>query len=546
MLKANTKTLFHLLSLLTALLIISCSNPEKERLEQLSEASTLTASGQYSAALAILESLLAQYPNDSEVILELANVYSLEGNPTIAAFYLEQAYRLDPENIELLYQAYRQQEKAGNPEAAKTLLITLSEKDPSAMTPELWTRLGQLQAENKNYEAALKAYLKGVDPDKAVPNAETAAAIGDLFIKLDNLPMAERWLTIAAESNDPSAFTALFGLLEINLRNKNWTAAEANIKQLDAQFPGALDVSQWASARDELAKWRAAQKKMQTDLAAAAAAKEAQTTQAVAIDSTEVIEVPDQSDEATTEVAADTEGKAQIVEDMENMVALADTPAVEAETPANVAFNPNIAVQPADPDFNVSVTFDQQALGAQANIRTETSDAPAPAFTPTPAPAPRPVTNIKSVEELLIDADTASQSLDYKAAIRNYWQALGRSNNRPDIWNMLSKAYLADGQNRNAETAALEATRLAPSEIEYTLDYLRVVQRTKNATNFIAELETAYSRFPRSPEITLSLARAYDRLNSNSVAAANYYNRFIEIAPNHPLRSEAESALNRL
>ena len=135
---------------------------------------------------------------------------------------------------------------------------------------------------------------------------------------------------------------------------------------------------------------------------------------------------------------------------------------------------------------------------------------------------------------------------DYKQAIQLYWQALGRANDRADIWNKLSLAYRLDGQAKNAETTALEATRLAPQKIDYVLDYLRVVQRTKKPEKFLAELESAYDRFPRSPEIALSLARGYERIDGNNSFAIVLYERFIQLAPNHPLRTEAETSINRL
>jgi len=59
-------------------------------------------------------------------------------------------------------------------------------------------------------------------------------------------------------------------------------------------------------------------------------------------------------------------------------------------------------------------------------------------------------------------------------------------------------------------------------------------------------LETAYERFPASPEITLTLARAHERISRNNVVARNLYQRFIEIAPNHPLVPEARQAAARL
>lgn len=550
--KANFKPLLFILLTLTAYFLTGCSNPEKERIQQMNMVTELSDQGDYAGALAILETLSAQYPDDAEILKEMGLLYQKQANPTMAAFFLNQAYRQTPENIDLLYQAYLAQEKANESDTAYSLLEALSEMDPATMTPDLWIRLGELRAEASLYEPALQAYLKGVDPDKRKPSPKTAAAIGDLFIRLNNLPLAERWFTMAADSNDPNALTALFGLLEINLRNKNWDAAEANITQLDAQFPGALDASEWADARNELVAWRKAQDTMKAELEKARKAKEVQATQVAQVT---VIDVPKEPAEASSMAVAEaTEGKAQIIEDMDQAEAMADQPAIEAAaesaetpdeaTPKVIAYDPSIAIEPAEPDTaGLGVTFDQQVTGAGSSVSV--SNESTESIEPSPLPS-RPVVQPKSIDELLTDAELASQELNYKGAIRNYWQALGQDNQRPDIWSSLSKAYLADGQMRNAETTALEAIRLAPREIDYTLEYLRIAQRTKNATDFLAELETAYARFPRSPELTLSLARAYTRVAQNPVAASTYYNRFIELAPNHPLRAEAETALQNL
>ena len=103
-------------------------------------------------------------------------------------------------------------------------------------------------------QPALDAFLKGVDPNKAKPAPETAVAIGKLFVKVGNLPQAEFWLKMAADIDNPDALTALFGLLEINLRQEDWADAEATIAQLDTQFPGAVEASQWQQARQELTR----------------------------------------------------------------------------------------------------------------------------------------------------------------------------------------------------------------------------------------------------------------------------------------------------
>ena len=192
---------------------------------------------------------------------------------------------------------------------------------------------------------------------------------------------------------------------------------------------------------------------------------------------------------------------------------------------------------------SVDTTDLNDTIAPDVDIKT---DAAALEAVPEAVPAIRPTLTPRSLEQLLADAESASMEHDYKQAIQLYWQALGRANARADIWNQLSLAYRLDGQAKNAETTALEATRLAPQEIDYTLDYLRVIQRTKKPEDFLAELETTYDRFPSSPEIALSLARGYERISEDNSSAIVLYERFIQLAPNHPLRNEAEASITRL
>jgi tetratricopeptide (TPR) repeat protein len=563
MLKANIKKVIFILIPLTLAILSGCSGPEEKRAHSLNEVAQLRAAGDDTAALAALEALAQAHPNDSEILREIGDIHEALGNTAEAAFYLSAAYALAPDDVELLYQTYRAQENANQPDAAYQLLEALVEAEPSAISDELWLRLGELRAQAQQTQAALDAYLTGVDPEKAPPAPETAVAIGTLFKQLDNLPQAERWLNIAANSDDPNALPALFGLLEIHLRNKNWTAAEAVFTQLDKQFPGAVDASEWANERGELERWRSAQEAMQAELAKTKAANDAAAKAAAELAAAKEAIIT-KVDHAEPEPATDgtASGKAQIIADMEHAEAMADTPALEAITeivePASSgktsAYDPSIAIEPTEPELTIGVTYDQQNEGATVDYSVGSSDlndtiAPDVVIgtdATEPSSTIRPTLTPRSLDHLLADAESASLEHDYKQAIQLYWQALGRANNRADIWNQLSLAYRLDGQTKNAETTALEATRLAPEEIDYTLDYLRVIQRTKKPEDFLAELETAYDRFPRSPEIALSLARGYERISGNNSTAVVLYERFIQLAPNHPLRPEAETAISRL
>jgi len=571
MLKANFKSAFFITLLSTLILLAGCSSPEEKKAAQIKEAHHLAEGGDSAQALELLETLSTQYPNDIEILNSIGQIYAAEGDTSMAAFFLEQAYLQAPDDIERLFQAYQSLEAAKQP--AGHLLETLSTQAPEAMTPDLWIRLGQIRHAENKLQASLDAYLKGVDPEKAKPSSEVAASIGQLFVKVGNLPQAEAWLEMAADSDDPNALTALFGLLEINLRQEDWAGAEAIIAQLDKQFPGAVEASQWQQARKDLVRWRTTQDAMQAKLAKAEAEKIAAEANAETVTLAETEAAQREAiDQGSADNKTTGEGKAQVIADLEAAEAMANAPAIETEIPEGEAvqagsqainFDPSIVIEPADPEITFEVSYDpaptagsttesvdnnpaDESSTAMPAAPADLTEAVPPVEMNTAAEPIRPSERPRTIEELLADAEMAELDRDFTSAIRQYWAAINIANNRAEIWNLLSRAYLVDGQLNNAETAALEAVRLEPSVVAYTLDYLRVAQRTKEPVAFLAQLETAYDRFPDSPEITLSLARAHERISEQTETARNLYLQFIDIAPNHPLVPEARAAAARL
>ena len=556
MLNANFKSVFLITLITISVWLGGCKSPEEKKAAQIKDALSLSEKGSNAEALKMLEELATQYPDDIVILKSVGLIYKADGDAGMASLFLEQAYLQSPDDTELLFQTYQSLDAAKQP--ASHLLEKLAERAPEAMTPELWTRLGQARQAANQVQPALDAFLKGVDPDKAKPAPESAAAIGQLFVKVGNLPQAESWLKMAADSDDPNALTALFDLLEINLRQNNWADAEATIAQLDTQFPGAVEASQWQQARQELVRWRESQEEMKATLAKAQANKKAIETEAraatVEIETSQVVKSDEDSGGSETVI---TEDKAQIIADMEAAEAMADAPAIEIAEEADdliednksIASDPSITLDTTDPKTTAEVDYDQVATVEE----TAVEQAPTPIVEAFPTSEAEPTTVTlptssppQTVEELMADAETATLDRDFKSAIRKYWTAISIANNRAEVWNLLSRAYLVDGQLNNAETTALEAVRLEPRRVAYTLDYLRVAQRSLAPEDFLAELETAYARFPVSPEITLSIARGHELISQDRSAARNLYLRFIDIAPNHPLIPQAQNAVARL
>ena len=556
MLNANFKSVFLITLITISVWLGGCKSPEEKKAAQIKDALSLSEKGSNAEALKMLEELATQYPDDIVILKSIGLIYKADGDAGMASLFLEQAYLQSPDDTELLFQTYQSLDAAKQP--ASHLLEKLAERAPEAMTPELWTRLGQARQAANQVQPALDAFLKGVDPDKAKPAPESAAAIGQLFVKVGNLPQAESWLKMAADSDDPNALTALFDLLEINLRQNNWADAEATIAQLDTQFPGAVEASQWQQARQELVRWRESQEEMKATLAKAQANKKAIETEARAateeIEASQVVKFDEDSGGSETVI---TEDKAQIIADMEAAEAMADAPAIEIAEEADdliednksIASDPSITLDTTDPKTTAEVDYSQIATVEE----TAVEQAPTPIVEAFPTSEAEPTTVTlppssppQTVEELMADAETATLDRDFKSAIRKYWTAISIANNRAEVWNLLSRAYLVDGQLNNAETTALEAVRLEPRRVAYTLDYLRVAQRSLAPEDFLAELETAYARFPVSPEITLSIARGHELISQDRSAARNLYLRFIDIAPNHPLIPQAQNAVARL
>jgi predicted Zn-dependent protease len=179
MLKVNFKSAFFIALITSSIWLMACSNPEEKRAAQIKDALSLSEKGSNEEALKILEGLATQHPDDIEILKSIGKVYSADGDASMASLFLEQAYLQSPDDTELLFQTYLSLDAAKQP--AGHLLEKLAEQKVEAMTPQLWTRLGQVRQRANLLQPALDAYLKGVDPDKAKPAPETAAAYWSTF-----------------------------------------------------------------------------------------------------------------------------------------------------------------------------------------------------------------------------------------------------------------------------------------------------------------------------------------------------------------------------
>jgi tetratricopeptide (TPR) repeat protein len=198
---------------------------------------------------------------------------------------------------------------------------------------------------------------------------------------------------------------------------------------------------------------------------------------------------------------------------------------------------------------------------APAPLGLNTPEATEPALLPTPpkddlqndpwqsllqASTPDP-TEGKTAEALFEQAKALQLRGQLDEALQAYWQTVSIEPGRADAWNLMAECYFAQQRYDQAELAALEAIRHDASCLPYTMSYLKVIQRAHPLERLIQELHKARVRFPQVPEITLALARAYERTPNQAQSAASWYTEFLQQAgPKHPKRQEAKAALDRL
>lgn len=132
-------------------------------------------------------------------------------------------------------------------------------------------------------------------------------------------------------------------------------------------------------------------------------------------------------------------------------------------------------------------------------------------------------------------------------AVRLFRQALVDQPDDASLWRELSDAALQTGDVGWAQAAASEALRLDPDNPRTVLQYIRASSDQWTSDRWMREMETAYRRFPRTPEIILHLARGYLSLENNRRSARLLFDEFLRIAPeDHPERPMVEAERSRL
>lgn len=491
----NTALLF----LALATLFLSACGPSPEAREAaaqqaiaqgIQEANQNLDAGNVDAALARLEALEASYPNRPAIIEALAFAYARKADHPLAAFYFDTVFRLDPERSEMALYAARAHSESQDWDAAATAYQAYLSDNPR--DDAAWRALARTETSANRHKPALDAWLESIRHSPTPPNAEDALAVGRLYLAVDNPTQARRWFTNTLEAQPPERIRAqaLLGLLQIDLQEKQWADAEKRLAALDKAGPGVLDASPLAPARAELTQWREAQEELEKERLAAIARAEEERKR------------------------------------VEEAARLADAEARRKQQAGTITIDRTGQTVPPRTDET-------------SDNGEDTTQAPAQLADATPPPPPPEPT-------LAQRAQAAYDAGDYAEAITLYQNALADDPTAAPLYQGLSRAYFAQQSWPQAELYAAEAMRLQPDNLSYTLNYLRSIQRTQPRERLMDEMIRAKQRFPDSPDITLALARGYERIMNNRRNALFLYQEFLTIAPGHPQAEDIRTHIQTL
>lgn len=487
-------------------LIAGCSKPEEVISRRLTQANQNLEAGQVDEAIKTLEKLNQTYIDQPAVLEALGFAYARAGQHLAAATSFQRAVDHDPRSVSLRLLAAESFALADEPgRAAEQHRVYLAEVPGDYHSRE---QLGEIEEKNGDLARALDEYIECY---RLHPTGEYAWRIGNVFRRLNNAPQTKVWFETTIKHAETHVEEALLGLLELELNARDFAAAERTIGLLDRNYPGALDKSPLARARDDLAAWRETQLGLQT---------------ARGMQERAAREIQEERRRQEAEITS------------------AAPPATVAPQPQSLPAAP--ASEPA------------AATSAPASAPSNTVPATAASASTTPAEndaAATPMTAVAAVPEgelarplppdLLAALELKDRGL-HEQAIARLWNIIVADDARVDAWLELGQCYRAMNKLGDAESCLLEASRRAPDDLEITIAYLEVVRESQSRDVYLARLESARRKFPSDANLAYFSARELAAIDGATARAINAYEDFLLLAPpDDGRRREAANFLTR-
>lgn len=487
-----------LLCALAVFFLVSCGPGTPDKTATLQQAQAWMDAGEFENAIALLTGLEGHYPGDFEVRETLALAYGGQGDAYQAALTFIEIADSDPQQG--IYRLFAAQalKDAGDLVGASTQYETYLDTNPDDAAT--WRSLGNVREEQGLTSQAIAALLRA---NRLQPSGALQNQIGRLYLRAGNLAQAQSWYASASRHQDDARPAALLGLLETALRAEQWAAAEDIVLALDEAYPGTLEASPLASVREDLERWRTQQ------AAALAAAEALRTAEEAPAPEPEPAVEPQPQPEPAPGAPAPQPREAE---------ATAGTPSPETEVPEPPAqaAAPRAAEEPAP-------------------------ESPAPAATPFPQPdAPLPY-------RLAVSAgQRAADNAQWAEAVAQFRRALAVDDRDARLWRVLSEAYLAQGTLDWAQATAREAQRREPGRVTHVLHLLAIVEQRSAPRVYFEEVRRWQRQFPRDPDLTLRLARAFGSVEGDRRSERRLLAEFLRLAPEgHPDAAAVEAELAR-
>jgi Flp pilus assembly protein TadD len=466
--------------------------PSKQKPPDLSEAIQKRIEGKTEEALAILRKLNGRHPESPEIIAMLGRTLIDAEEYALAAFRLEQAFSLSgAKNI--LSETGQAHELAGDDESAEKAYATYVQKYPEDSFANLKYAhvLNRLGKESKALDAFLQASEKAQTAD--------ALAVAQLFLAKAMYPQADHWFRAAEKKAPNQSPMPYLGLLAIRLKLNDDSSAETLILAMEKTHPGSLDKSKHAKAAADLLKRRRGLDFFQRDYPT-----DGRTASQLAAALMEPVKA-------------------------EPVVGGSKLPRLTAEL---------VEIPPSSPISTESNT--SQVSSRDNKINADTLSL-AEIFSSSP-------NNSEATEKSFLDqAELAMLEKDFRSALLFTRRAIRENPKNAAAWHMAAQAHFLLGEGDEAEMKSLEATRHAPEDLGYHMDYLRIARETLAGRRYLEELEKAHEHFPESIEILWQLARYYHIAEKKPTTAAILYRKLLAMAPSgNPLRPEAERELRNL
>lgn len=452
---------FYCLGFILLLIFSGCGERQVPVEEIVQQADSLLEVGQLEGAITLLENGLETHPNRVDMMEPLAFAYSAIGDPVMAAITFKRISELVPEEPEYLLYSAESLLEADDNKGAVARYGEYLEARPGDRA--VWVTLADLQARSGRISEALEAYLaaEGVEARPV-----QAVAIGQLYLRSQNLAQAQTWFARALEGDAEVRDEALLGLLETAIRSKRFSEAEQLLQQIDAEYPGRVDQSSLDGVRDQLAEWRRRREAALEALAALEA--KAAEEQAVVEVATEPAETP-ATDAAVAEVL---ETPSESVPEEEPVVeSVPAEPVVEAPARARPGDHLAWARQYRDEgNFDEAIRRYKQALvenDNQPQVWAELSELYLKTGQDRWAQATakealrRDPENPKLILQFL---RTAQRTMDAEVVIAEAENAYRKFPNQPEIVLVLARAYADQGNARNAFLLFRKFLELVPSD----------------------------------------------------------------------------------